>query len=697
MPLAENEDILDINQELNQPTDSAVFTPLYDLTEEQKQKYLGQADERLKASLKYMETLYPGMIANFKKYRSIADPITDELGNQINDEPNIFVPYPYGIVESELPRLAGKLPRIRIAPRKDIDKKDVDLRQDYLYYTFDRMKFLKTQTLWLRQYAIYGWSPLYYFWRSESGPVLSRETLPTGEVRLVKKETQKYDDFWCRVIDVFDAFLQPGVTSPEDGDWFIFRELVSLQDLKKLVKTGVFYPEVLEALKEGHHTQEKTGSGREDRDSLVGQLKDASPHSYGKYELFWCLEDERIICTLGNHTLCMVSDNPNPLQKKPVINCNLTENVSEPIGVSTIEALAGMPDKLNALTNARLKNLSLQLGKVFLANRNARVDWDNFVMSAGNIIFTDDIENTAKELEFSDNAVSSEREVLTTKEEMQFSVGVSDYIVGVKSGARLTDTATGVSTIVREANARYALKQATYESDALRELVIAADAYSKLYVTDEKRIYVLGPQGFKSSVVTPEDLAWEADIMIEPGSCVPLDQMTRRENLTALLDRVIKMPNVVKVGEYMRQVLEANDFRNADEMIIEQLSPDAMMSDMDQAMAENISLGMGQPVPLVGDDNLHMSVHAQIQMNDPAMMEVAQNHVRLHQEHLEALQQQQMAQQLAAAGGMNGQNGVPNQPGAGPGAGVPQGQPGMGGSAGLPQDAGGGGDFPPQV
>lgn len=647
-----------------------------------------------------METLYPQMLANFKKYRSISDPVKDNLGRVIANEPNIFVPYPYGIVESELPRLAGKLPRIRIAPRKEIDEKDIELRQDYLYYTFDRMKFLKIQTLWLRQYEIYGWSPLYYYWRSEESNVLLRKTDSISKkISLVKQKVMKYDDFWSKVIDVFHSFLQPGVTAPEEGDWFIFRELVSKQDLRKLVDSEIFYPNVMEFLAENRQVESHLDTGLDSRDDLVGNLRDASPHSYGKYELYWCLEDNKIICTLGQNVLCLVSDNPNPLQKKPIINCNLTEMVSEPIGISTIESLAGLPDKLNALTNARLKNISLQLGKVFLINRQARVDWDNFVMEAGNLIETDDIANTMQEIEFSDNSISSEREILTTKEEAQFATGISDYIVGVKSGARLTDTATGVSTIVREANARYALKQAAYESGCLRELVLAADAYSKIYVTDEKRIYVLGPQGFKSATITPEDLVWDADIMVEPGSCVPLDQATRRENLTALLNPIMKMPNIIKIDKYMHQVLEANDFRNADELIISQDKPEGLAGDQDLAYGENISLQMGEPVPLTGDDNLHLAVHKLIKLSGlpAAIGEVCQKHIQAHSQRLEALQQQAIAQQIAAAapqGGMNASLPGGPAPGGAPGASLRE--AGMESGGGMAPTAGGGFNQPPQ-
>lgn len=636
-----------------------------------------------------MQRLYPTMLRHYKKYRSVAEPLVDDLGNQVTGRSNLFIPYPWAIVESELPRLAGKLPRIRVFPRKEIDRSKVERRQDFLYYVFDRMGFLKTQTLWLRQFAIYGWSPLYAFWRMENSPILTKVSDEAGNVQLVKKIVPKYDDFWSKVLDVWDCYLQPGATETEESDWFMFSEWVSINDIKQRVDDGLFYEEALTYAKEGKG-MDTSESGRINRDALIAQSKDTSKYAYGKYEILYCFENGRVIASLNRSVLAMVGDNPNPLQEKPIINCNLMPLINEQLGIGTIEELAGLPDKLNALSNSRLDNISLQLGKVFLGNRNAQCDWENFVMDSGNIIFTDDLEHTVKELEFSDQGASSEREVLTTKEEMQFTSGVSDYIVGVKSGTRLSDTATGVSTIVRESNARYALKQASYESGALKKLVTWADAYSSLYTTDVKRVAIQGPDGLKAFDMSPEDLMWEADIMVEPGSSAPLDQITRREGLTNLLDRVMRMPTIVDLPKFVRELLESYDFRNADELIVQKEDLKGIVDDVQLAENENLALSLGDNVPLMGDAQIHLGVHQQFtqrpefSQTEPTGQQKVLDHIKAHEM---LIQQQQMAATLSQ-GGLNGQI-VPNSAGMGGAPPPPQGIPGMGGPQGIPPAQGG--------
>ena len=125
------------------------FRLLYDLPdtgEEGKEEVLQQFLKRLKSSEDYMKTLYPSMIANYKKYSSVADPIVDEVGDEITDRANLFLPYPYAIVEAEMPRLAGRLPRAHAFPKVESETAKVDAIQDLIYYSLDRMNFINLQT-----------------------------------------------------------------------------------------------------------------------------------------------------------------------------------------------------------------------------------------------------------------------------------------------------------------------------------------------------------------------------------------------------------------------------------------------------------------------------------------------------------------------------------------------------------------------
>lgn len=664
------------------------FINLYPLTEEERVEELKTQLDRYKESSDYMETLYPSMIKAFKKYRSIADPMLDEAGKVIKGRSNLFIPYPHAIVENEMPRLAGRLPRVKAFPRKPSDKTKVEAIQDLIYYSLDRLGFIKLQTLWARQHAIYGWSPLFHYWRREERTVLSRNRdQMTGAWSLQKEPQVVWDDFDARVLDVFDSYIQPGIEDIETSDWFIFREWVSERDIYNRVEQGLFYPETLQYLADNPRPSGivRDGTGRRQRDDLIKTQSGLGNHYYGKHEILYVFQPDKMYAILNQDFLLRCGDNPNPLQEIPIINFKLTPLVSEPIGISTIETLAGLPDKLNALSNARMDALALSIQGVLLADRYANTDFANLRMEAGNVILTDNMDSV-KALELKDPTAASEREILTTKEELQFVSGVSDFIVGVQSSSRLSDTATGVSTIVREANAKFALKLAMFEAGSLRKFVLVDHAYNMVYMPYEKRIHILGPKGYETRNVKLEEILCECDFVIEPGSSIPLDQISRREYLLALSDRVIANPQIVDVPKFFRELFEAGDIRNADELLIVKDSIASDVDDVALAEAENIALSQGQSIEIMGNDDIHISIHMMdLKRNETSDQEITQ----LKQEHIKkhVLNKQLQAVQSTLGGGQQlfgGNNGSDNTQGNGTGTSPAGQQPGMGAPAAVP-------------
>ncbi len=684
--------------------ETEVFQKLYDLMDDEKNDIIAEQNKRLRASLQYMGNLYPGMIKAFKKYRSIADPVVDDFGNTIAGRANVYIPYPWAIIETEMPRLAGRLPRVHAFPRTRLEQAKVEAIQDLIYYSMDRMSFLRIQQLWLRQFEIYGFSPMIYYWRNEIKEVFERTMDPMlGVYKLQRTKKTVWDDFAARVIDVFDAFLQPGVDQPEDGDWWMFREYVSEKDLKTKVEAGILYPEVLDYVKEhkaGFPQGRINDTGRNERDDLIANRKEESgfyQQSYGRYELMWTLENSRVIGMVDGRILAACGDNPEPTQRKAMINLNLMPQVNEPIGISTIEALGGLPDKLNALSNQRLDNLALMTNSVLLANRYSQTDFENLRMTAGNVILTDDVEKSVKVLEVPDLGDASAREIAVTKEELQFTTGISDFIVGVKSSARLADTATGVSTIVREGNARFALKLATYEAYPLRRLVEAIHTYNMMYMPDEKRIHVLGPKGYLTKNIKIDDIMTECDFVIEPGSSMPLDQLSRRDAFLQLLDRAMKLPQVIDIPKVVKEVFASFDIPSPEDFLLQKdQMPEA--DDMQLAQAENIALEQNQEITLQGNNQIHLMIHQRgLQtQKDQLIIQRFQDHINAHSQQEQAMvaPAQVAGQTTLFGGGQNGQQ--PGQAQSVPGSqpspaagGTGQGAP-MGGVPGIPQSGGGG-------
>lgn len=674
-----------------------LFQKLYEFTEEEKADILTEFVNQYKDSHDFMRTLWPQMKANYQKYRSIAEPLKDQItGAQIKGRANLFIPYPWAIVETEMPRMAGRLPRLHAFPRREANREKVELIQNNLYYTFDRMDYIQKQILWLRQFMIYGWSPMYCYWREETRTVLEREENDIGALVLKKTQKKVWDDFYCDVLDVWDCFMQPGVEEITQGDYFIPRFWMSKKDILARVEAGLYYPEVKQWLEEN-----PTGGGvnnaegRQFRDELVGIQKQFLKSNYGNHEVTYRLEDDRLTIMIDRAVLAAVGDNPNPLQTKPIVNVNLTQMISEPIGISTIEALAGLPDKLNTDANQSMDNRSITQNKMFKVRRHRNIDISSITAAPGNIIEVDNMDDI-DEFKMTDISTAAERDALTTKEEMQFTMGISDFLVGTKSAARFSDTATGVSTIVREANARFSLKLSQFEALSLRKLVEFAHAYCMMFQSKEKQIHIHGPSGWKMFNVRIQDILYECEFSIEPGSSAPLDQLARRDYMINLLPTVTRMPQIVHQRKFMREVLEAGDIRNPEDLLMPEPETLEPFEDIGLIEGENTALRQGQTIELKGDDALHLKGHSaytktpEYASADPSIKELFQAHLMAHFERWQQQQQQaQIAGQNQMFGGMNGAaTGDPQAAAPNPGAGgVPTVGPvqesGMGGVPGL--------------
>jgi hypothetical protein len=316
--------------------------------------------------------------------------------------------------------------------------------------------------------------------------------------------------------------------------------------------------------------------------------------------------------------------------------------------------------------------VALALSPVFLANRNdQQTDFKNIQFRAGNVILTGDVDRSIRALEMPKLGFESDVEIRQTKQDMQYVSGYTDFMAGTKGSANLVDTATGVATVVREANAKYALKVSTFEAGPLRKLIEACHAYHMTYMPERKRIHVLGPEGWVIKDITLDDILCECNFIVEPGSSVPLDQLTRRDHLLQLLDRVLRLPMVVRIDKYIKEVLEASDIRNVDDLLVRKSGPATEQQDQALAEAENIALGLGMDIPLVGNDALHLAVHGKLDPStiEPRAQEKLLEHIQQHMEHatIASGPQAQGFGQLGPVGGVGGLPGIPGSPTPAPG------------------------------
>lgn len=225
------------------------------LSADEKEKIISSTLRRINASYKYYLNDYDNAEKCYKIYHRISDGVVSE------DEPNIFLPTAYGIVEDAVARLAIPLLQklsINVKPKKIDDsekaKKYWNICRDFYSKSSFRQKFIKSK----REEIICGWAWEIYEWKNDWSDGMIWKNVPRQEeaeysVPLLERfkksiktivgynSTEEVPHKFAEAIgpdvrfpSLFNMFPAPGFTEFSQLPWVIEVDpMVSVESLKK--------------------------------------------------------------------------------------------------------------------------------------------------------------------------------------------------------------------------------------------------------------------------------------------------------------------------------------------------------------------------------------------------------------------------------------------------------------------------------
>jgi hypothetical protein len=225
------------------------------MDEEQRKKLVDKQLKRLGASARYYQDYFTKWKNFYKMYYSLKDDAVD------TDEPNIWVPIAYGIVEDAVARLVvpllQKLPvsvKAKIAKYADNAEAFYTACKDYFGADDYRLDRIMSE----REYCITGNAWEVYSWKNDVmkgkewkdvesdepteypikwlGKIVQtvKKMLPVTKPQEVDKDYPIKVGFHTRFPSVFCMFPEPGVKKFDNASWVIEAEgVVSLADLEK--------------------------------------------------------------------------------------------------------------------------------------------------------------------------------------------------------------------------------------------------------------------------------------------------------------------------------------------------------------------------------------------------------------------------------------------------------------------------------
>lgn len=429
---------------------------------------------------------------------------------------NLAKPHIHIAVEHAVARMLSSLtqssPIVRVLPREPSDVERARAVEMLLDYQFERARLkLKLET-WLRERAIFGFAPVYPYWRFDTEERSLRVETPEGIVT-VKDEIPTFDgpDFDVGSVKYFYPDPWARDFTPDGIRWCIRRYWRSVESLKRKAKVGAIDEEALKDLDTKALPPIDDPFGWDDREFAYSPEMATIASGEDVVEILEFLSSEKIITVANRRVVLREVENPFGGELPFIVALRLPRP-EEPFGVGFVEPILRTWYQINAIANARIDNLALILRPMWKIRRGM-VDKSQLVAEAGRVIELGDPED-AGVLQFPDVTASSFQEEL--------------FLKGDIEGATINETARGQAppnvrsgaqalALIEAASERLQMDISSFVETGLVPLARFFLSLSRQFLDAETAIRVIGPKGIEFVTISPQDLANEYDIKVEAG------------------------------------------------------------------------------------------------------------------------------------------------------------------------------------
>jgi len=447
---------------------------------------------------------------------------------------NLSIPYCFANVETILPRMVANKPKVEFQAREPQDQINTEVLRNLIEYQWGEMNMDSKMSEWVKQVLIYGTSVLKVYWR-------------------LYKNGKLYDNPEADVVDLFDFFIDPSATSIDDAEYVIHRIVKPLNTIKddpKYKNTNLI-----------KGSAERINEFREQRDSVLG-VNTAEDQHKQEIELLEYWEDNRVITVANKSIVIRDEENPFDHKMKPFVVIVNQLVPKEFYGIGEIEPLESLQNELNDLRNQRMDNVNLVLNRMWKARRDSTIQWDTLTSKPGGIILTDNMEDII-DITTPDITASSFREEESIKSDIQNTTGVTDYITGV-SGK--TSTATEIVKKTEESNQRFKMKIKNLENMGIKRLGEILLALNQQYIDREKIIRIVGTERQEYALVDPASINGSFDIIVIPGSTMPIDRESKKAQALEL-KKIFGADPLINQIELDKIVLDAYEIKSIDRLL----------------------------------------------------------------------------------------------------------------------------------
>lgn len=585
-----------------------------DLSDEQKRTFEKvrrrfEAADRLHREMeKRWETWY-GLSRNWhrlgKALKEASPRDKDVVINEIRREfgQELFIPWAFTVIETNVPRILSRTPRYRALPVKLGEAEEAARRPMERLYERDsaNMRLERKLQEVVRSGLRYGLGVQKQFWEKKhrDGKRIVPKVLGLGR-KVEDTQVCVYEGPQVEPVDIFDFFWDPAARDLETASYVIHRVWLSMEQVEQRVNEGRkrrvegkedgWFDLDLEKVK-GLASSEGRGSAWGGRYQAAGLTGYQTSGGEEEFEVWEYHDREQVITILGRQLLVAEADNPFLHGDLPFDIYRPTIVEHEFCGIGEVEPIAHLQWELNEMRGQRRDAASLALNRGYFYQAGSL---DPTQVRTGVGAFTPVFQSPSDvimPMPFTDVPQSGYEEENSIKADIELATAISEAVIG--TGAE--ETATGTQLVQQAAGHRIRQKAKNLHIDLLRPEAKRRKAlYEQHYVGEDQTQYVrvedpTTATGFAYLEVTPEMIGAELEIEPVDGSTEPDDPAQKKHDAGELAQALAPFAEVINVDALVKYILDQHDIENPGDWIKPQPQgprPEQIVQAIGQAMVE---------------------------------------------------------------------------------------------------------------
>ena len=475
--------------------------------------------------------------------------------NDPNIPSKVFNPVLWSYIETIVTRMLAKSPIIAYKPREHGDQSQSDIFSDLFAYWFQKADAYPIMVAWVKDALIYGTGIVKIDWHtSVPRMVKSYQTDPMGQPMLdeqgnfvtIETPVVDYDDPRLTNVNIYDFFIDPKARSIKDAKWVIHQYWADINDLEAENKSAeqfgktIYNKAALRRLR-GRAGKVKESTFEETRKEVAGMEGKFNDETVSRIKIWEMWENNKCVVVADETEVLRDEENYFWHGMKPFSYIVDSIVPHEFYGKGEIEPVEKMLHALNTTQNQRITNVNRILSPMWIAND--RVDDAELNFIDNGIIHVTE-KDDATMLSMPDVTAKAYQEQESILEQMQRSLGVTDLVQGLDTGAQ---TAHEVDIKTSQANARFAHKTKLFEEMGLKDVGEFVYKLYQQFTTKNKVVRVVGQRGDQYLKITPADLVGDFDVVPESDSTLETDQTAEFQkflNLFQVLQPYVKQQTI---------------------------------------------------------------------------------------------------------------------------------------------------------